>query len=133
MWDFSKIDEAFERGYNQGYKHGMEDKVSLKGWNIPCLHPKHGESIIVLVKPYNKKTEKYCKKNNTKWLKYNSIYIDGKKLYEACDTKDPYSEEKYPNMALFNTNEGVVWDSVELWCSVEIPEWFLIKNEENEQ
>ena len=132
MWDFSKIDEAFERGYNQGYKHGLEDKIAIKEWNLPIVFPKHNESIIVLVKPYNKKTQKYCIKNNVQWLKYNAIYIDGKTLYNLCETDEPYSEEKYPNMALFNTKEGIIWDSVELWTSVEIPDWFLNQKKEED-
>lgn len=130
-WDFKQIDEAYNRGYNQGYQHALEDKKQLKEWNSPIITPQHLESIIILVKPYNKKTIKYCKKNNIQWLKYNAVYMDGKILYKECNTTEPYSAETFPNIALFNQKEGVIWDQVLLWTSVEIPEWFLNQKKED--
>lgn len=128
-WDFKQIDEAYNRGYNQGYEHALRDKERLKEWNPPEKFPQHLESIIVLVKPYNKKTIKYCKKNNVNWIKYNAVYLDGKTLYKDCNINEPYSKELYPNMALFTEKEGITWDQVLLWTSVEIPKWFLNQEE----
>lgn len=131
-WDFKQIDEAYNRGYNQGYRHGAEDKSQIKEWNFPTKRPNHLESIIVLVKPYNKKTKKYCEKNNIQWIKYDAVYIDGKTLYKDCDTDDAYSEEEYPDMALFKKDEGILWNFVELWTSIEIPQWFINQMKEEE-
>lgn len=130
-WDFKQIDEAYNRGYEKGYQHALEDKQQLKEWNSPIIIPKHLESIIILVRPYNKKTIKYCKKNNVQWIKYNAVYIDGQELYKECNTNEPYSAEAFPNMALFTEKEGIVWDQVLLWTSVEIPEWFLNQKKED--
>lgn len=130
-WDFKQIDEAYNRGYNQGYQHGVQDQKQLKQWNLPDSFPNHLESIIVLVRPYDKKTIKYCKKNDVNWIKYNAVYIDGQELYKECNTNEPYSKEAFPNMALFTEKQGVAWDIVELWTSVEIPEWFLNQKKED--
>lgn len=128
--DFSRIDDAFNRGYNQGYRHGAEFQKQLKEWYLPVVLPKHLESIVILVKPYDKKTLKYCKKNNVQWIKYNGIFLDGETIYNECDTNDSYTKEKYPDMVLFSTKEGLTWDMVSLWTSVEVPEWFFKQEEE---
>lgn len=122
--EVSIIEDAFNRGYNQGYRHGAEAQKENKQWNLPEIRPNHLESIAVLVKPYNKKTEKYCKKNNIKYIKYDCVYIDGLELYNDCNTDDEYSKEDYPDMALFSKKTGILWDFVELWTSIEPPSWY---------
>ncbi len=129
-WDFKQIDEAYNRGYNQGYKHGIEDQQKIKEWKLPQIKPNHLESIVILVKPYNKKTKKYCQKNNIKYIKYDVVFVKGKDLYNDCNTDEPYSEEEYPDMALINNKTGILWNFVELWTSIEIPKWFLDKTED---
>ena len=131
-WDFKQIDEAYNRGYNQGYQHALQDQKNLKQWNLPIKLPQHLESIIVLVKPYNKKTIKYCKKNKVNWIKYNAVYIDGQTLYKECITDKPYSKYDFPNMALFTEKQGITWDLVQLWTSIEIPDWFMNQQKESE-
>lgn len=131
-WDFKQIDEAYNRGYNQGYQHALQDQKQLKQWHFQQELPQHLESIIILVRPYDKKTIKYCKKNNVDWIKYNAVYIDGKTLYNKCKTDKEYSEDEFPNMALFTEKEGITWNLVQLWTSVEIPDWFLNQQKESE-
>lgn len=123
------LDEAFERGYNQGYRHGVEDQKNEAIWNLPEAIPQDGELVQVIHLPYNWRTRRLCRKRKIQWLMTNGIFLSGRKLWEDNHEPDePWDEEEWPDALIISPKMVIGWkDAVLLWHSAEVPEWFVKK------
>ena len=128
-YDFDRYKAANERGYQQGYRYGAEDERKAGEWHIPAVRPKHGENIIAVVLPYSWRTRRYCRKNGLKYLKVSGVFASGDGL--AADIGDDPGE--WTDMFLPDAHTMLTWDwAVKLWISAELPEWFDMREDDND-
>ena len=118
-------EQAFERGLARGREEGAADEKSAGVWHIPEIRPKHTESIIAVMKPYNWGSRRYCRKNGLKYVRVSGVFLNGDEL--AIELGDDPGE--YSDLVIVDARHAVEWDNVVLWTSAELPEWFDMREE----
>lgn len=123
-----RIKEAYDRGYDDGFRRGAESEKKAGLWHVPEARPQHDEWIVALAKPYDRKTQRYCKKHGISFLRIEGLYIDGETIrrYISAEESDEYDEEEFPDAILVSKRTAVAWENVILWISAELPEGFAL-------
>ncbi len=129
-WSF--VDDARESGYQQGYRHGVEDQKNAALWNLPEVRPNHLEEIMAYVLPWNWRTRRMCRRMGIKWLRVNGIFLDGEAmLHEVEDSAWGFVTNNAPDFLMIGKRSALVWDDVKLWQTAEPPAW--MKEEEEQE
>lgn len=124
--DYSWYDQAYDKGYARGFADGAEKERSSGNWHLPEVRPKSGELIRAAVRPYSRKTERFFRRKEIRYIVIPGIYLSGKKLWEEeYGPNVSWDEEEMPDMILTGKKGAIAWnDAVLLWTSTELPEWF---------
>ena len=127
----SRIDEAYERGYAQGYRHGISDRPKMGNWNLPETKPNESEVVCAVVQPYDRKSERFCKKFGKPWFPITGVFMGRETVKKCFGSNADVDMDEIPDLLFIDKKEAIDWDYVLLWLSEEIPEWFLEKEEKN--
>lgn len=127
----SRIDESFERGYAQGYRHGIADRPKLANWNLPETKPNEEEVVCAVVVPYDRKTACRCRRLGISWFPITGVFMGRETVRKTCGIGAEIDSDEIPDLLFISKKDAVCWDNVRLWLSEEVPEWFLEKEGEN--
>ena len=125
----SRIDEAYERGYAQGYRHGIGDRPKMGNWNLPEVKPNESEVVCAIVQPYDRKSARFCKKFGKPWFPITGVFMGRETVKKIARTDPDVDTDEIPDLLFIKEKEAIDWEYVLLWLSEEIPEWFLNKKE----
>ena len=125
----SRIDEAYERGYAQGYRHGIGDRPKMGNWNLPEVKPNESEVVCAIVQPYDRKSARFCKKFGKPWFPITGVFMGRETVKKIARTDPDVDMDEIPDLLFIDKKEAIDWEYVLLWLSEEIPEWFLNKKE----
>ena len=125
--DYGWYDQAWERGYQQGIQDGAKKEKNAGVWHIPGIIPEHTEPILAVVEPYDRGSRRYCRKNGLKYVRISGVYLSGDAL--AADFGDDPGE--WADQVVVDPRHTVPWNSVVLWMSAELPEWFSMTEDEH--
>lgn len=130
--NYSWYDRVYQRAYQKGYEDGAEDNKIVSPWNISKNKPKHEEIIVALVKPYDWRTKRFCKKHGLKYCRVEGMFIDGEVVtsYFCEEEREDWKNPEYPSAILLSQHKAVEWDHAVIWLSAELPEGFETKAEE---
>ena len=123
----SRIDEAYERGYAQGYRHGIGDRPKMGNWNLPEVKPNESEVVCAIVQPYDRKSARFCKKFGKPWFPITGVFMGRETVKKIARTNPDVDTDEIPDLLFIKEKEAIDWEYVLLWLSEEIPEWFLEK------
>ena len=128
----NRMQEAYDRGYAEGFRRGAESEKNAGIWNLPEVKPKHEEIIVAIARPYNRKTRSYCKKHGLSYCRVEGMFLDGNTI------KSFFTEEKlggcdddFPDAILITKHKAVAFENVVLWISNELPEGFPLTEGKN--
>ena len=103
----------------------------MGNWNLPETKPNESEVVCAVVQPYDRKSERFCKKFGKPWFPITGVFM-GRETVKKCFGADADVDmEEIPDLLFIDKKEAIEWDYVLLWLSEEIPEWFLEKEGKN--
>ena len=121
-------DEIWDRGYTKGLEDGAAEQRRAGGWNVPYLKPEDGEPILAMVRPFNRKLRRLCKKNKLRFLQLEGFFIKKETVMEAYGGDDP---DLYDDILLINKRDCADWSDVELWISLKLPDGFKVTEDKD--
>lgn len=128
----SRIDEAWERGYACGLRDGLNDRPKLANWNLPETKPNEDEVVCAVVEPYDRKTERRCRKMGVSWFAITGVFMGRDTVRKISGIGAEVPSEEIPDLLFISKREAVDWGYVRLWLSEEVPEWFLERERKGE-